>query len=165
MRITRLLLSITITLVYTITRAQEQKIWSGDLSTEKLEEFSAGKYTEVQGNITIREYQKEDLNVLQTLQKCTGDVTIRGNKKLESLKGLENLLVVGGKIVIKKNPELYRYCSLQKQLLDEGIKGEKISKGVIEKIDIERNGYNPSITNLLHKDCYSHKIPDFCFSC
>ncbi len=165
MKIAKLLLSIIMTLVCANTSAQEQKVWSGNLSTEKLEEFSIGKYTEVQGNITIRDYQKEDLNLLLTLQKCTENIIIRDNKKLESLKGLENLLVVGGKIVIKKNPELYRFCSLQKKLLDEGIKGEEISKGIIEKVDIERNGYNPSYMNLQNKDCYSYKIEDFCFSC
>jgi len=67
--------------------------------------------------------------------------------------------------VIKKNPELYRFCSLKKQLLEKGIKGEEISKGIIEKVDIERNGYNPSFINLQNKDCYSYKISDFCLSC
>lgn len=165
MKINKFLLLVTLVFVLMSANAQEKKIWSGDLLTEHLDDFFAGKYTEVQGEITIENFSKKDVSVLQTLQKCTGNIVIEKNKNLESLKGLENLRVVGGKIVIKKNPELYRFCSLQKQLLDEGIKGEEISKGIIEKIDIERNGYNPSLMNLQHKDCYTHKMEDFCFSC
>jgi hypothetical protein len=165
MKINKLLWLLLITVMMNTVKTQAQKAWTGNLLTKNLKDFASGNYTEVQGTITIEDYEGVDLTVLEGLQKCSGNITISKNQKLESLKGLENLLEIGGKIVIKKNPELYRFCSLKKQLLEEGIKGEEISKDIIEKVDIERNGYNPSFMNLQNKDCYSHKIPDFCFSC
>ncbi|MGG6230495.1 hypothetical protein [Tenacibaculum sp. SDUM215027] len=165
MKINKLLWLLLITVMMNTVKTQAQKTWTGNLLTKNLKDFASGNYTEVQGTITIEGFKGVDLTVLEELQKCSGNITISKNQKLESLKGLGNLLEVGGKIVIKKNPELYRFCSLKKQLLEEGIKGEEISKGIIEKVDIERNGYNPSFMNLQNKDCYSHKISDFCFSC
>jgi len=146
-------------------KTRAQKAWIGDLLTENLQEFASGQYTEVQGSITIENYNGVDLKVLTTLQKCTGNIDIFENTKLESLQGLENLQAVGGRFSIIENSELYSYCALKKSLVTDGIQGVEISKGIIEKWEIEKNGYNPSLMNLQYKDCLMQKFSDFCFSC
>ncbi|WP_179376114.1 hypothetical protein [Winogradskyella wichelsiae] len=145
--------------------AGEQKIWIGNLTTKNLEEFASGMYTEIDGSIMIENYDGLNLILLKTLQKCAGNIEIGNNENLESLKGLENLQIVGGRFSILNNPELYNYCTLQKILINKGIKGVEISKDIIEKWEIEDNGYNPSLMNLQNKNCSIPKLPDFCFSC
>lgn len=142
-----------------------QKIWEGDLLTKDLIEFNTGKYTEVNGSITVKNYTKKDLSLLKKLEKCTGSIYILDNKALENLNGLENLKIVGGKFSIIKNPELYGYCALQKTLLNQGINGVKLNKRVIEKFETEDNGYDPSLTSLQNKKCTGFKFEEFCFSC
>ncbi|MCL5246915.1 hypothetical protein M4I21_13920 [Cellulophaga sp. 20_2_10] len=148
-----------------VVKTQAQKIWKGDLLTEHLQDFASGAYTEVEGAITIEEYEGVDLTVLKTLEKCSGNIIISDNKKLESLKGLENLKEVGGSFSILENAELYSYCALQKELISAGIKGVEITKGIIEKIETLDNGYNPSIMSLQNKKCSALKFKELCFSC
>ncbi|TKD65908.1 hypothetical protein [Flavobacterium sp. ASW18X] len=165
MRLSKLVYLLLITVLLNSVKTQAQKVWTGNLLTQDLKDFAAGHYTEVKGTITIQDFDGVDLRPLEGLQRCSGNIVISKNQKLESLKGLGNLQEVGGKIVIEKNPELYKFCSLTKQLLEHGIKGEEISKGIMDKIDINRNGYNPELINLLNKDCSYERFRDFCFSC
>ncbi|MGJ8734249.1 MAG: hypothetical protein ACSHW4_13920 [Cellulophaga sp.] len=165
MQLDKLILLLVITITMGIVKTQAQKKWQGDLLTENLQDFASGAYTEVEGTITIEEYEGVDLTVLETLEKCSGNVSISDNKKLESLKGLENLKEVGGSFLITNNPELYSYCALQKELISTGIKGVEISKGIIEKMETQDNGYNPSIMSLQNRKCSAVKFEDFCFSC
>ncbi len=165
MRTYSFLIALITMISVTVVKAQEPRIWKGDLNTKDLKAFSVGKYTSVAGTITIENYKGNDLKVLKRLQKCTGSIRILGNKKLTSLNGLEYLEFVGGKFSILDNPELYSYCALQKKLIYQGIQGVEISEGIIEKLETEDNGYNPSIMSLRNKNCKGYKMPDFCFSC
>ncbi|WBU89726.1 hypothetical protein [Cellulophaga omnivescoria] len=165
MQLDKLILVLVITITLGIVKTQAQKIWKGDLAIENLEDFTSGEYTEVDGNIIIEEYQGTDLTVLTKLEKCSGNIVISDNEKLESLKGLENLKAVGGSFSLINNPELYSYCALQKELITTGIKGIEITKGIIEKIETQDNGYNPSIMSLQNNKCSAVKFRDFCFSC
>ncbi|MBJ2175854.1 hypothetical protein JBL43_16490 [Aureibaculum sp. A20] len=158
-------LIIIVIILFNYGNAQAQKIWVGDLITENLEEFHSGKYTEVEGAITIDNYEENNLEVLKNLEKCTGDVNISNNEKLISLQGLENLQFVGGKFSIIKNPDLYNYCALQKTLVKEGIRGEEISKDIYDKWNTEDNGFNPSLMNLQNENCSTPNLKDLCFSC
>ena len=165
MKINKLFLLFLIIGVIPTTKTQAQKAWSGDLTIENLQEFASGEYTEVQGSIVLKNYSEVDLTILEKLQKCTGNIDILENTKLESLKGLENLLEVGGRFSILENPELYSYCALSKTLVIDGIQGVEISKGIIERWEIQDNGFNPSLMSLQNKSCSSQKFTDWCFSC
>lgn len=165
MQLDKLILVLVITITLGIVKTQAQKIWQGDLAIENLEDFTSGEYTEVDGNIIIEEYEGTDLTVFTKLIKCSGNIVISDNEKLESLKGLENLKEVGGCLSLTNNTELYSYCALQKELITTGIKGVEIAKGIIEKIDTQDNGYNPSIMSLQNNKCSAVKFRDFCFSC
>jgi len=143
-----------------------QKIWKGDLKTENLQAFFEGKFDEVDGSILITKYNQENLDLLKALKKSKGSIRIFNNEKLRSLDGLELLKHVGGIFYIYDNPNLYNFCALNDNLINNGIKGIEISKGIFEKWDVDNNEYDPSLMNLQNDRCsFSDPLKNWCFSC
>lgn len=167
------LISVTLFAFTTVTNKQNlikdscantfdnEKIWNGNLSEDKLDEFLKGSYTVVKGDISIENTKLTDLKSLANLKRCEGTFYILNNDKLHRLRGLQNLDFIKGKLSIINNKDLSHYCSLNKTLINQGIVGIEIRKGIYEKVETEGNYYNPSIMDLQNGgDCERPTIGD-----
>lgn len=118
------LISVTLFAFTTVTNKQNlikdscvntfdnEKIWDGNLSEDKLDEFLKGSYTVVKGDISIENTKLTDLKSLSNLKRCEGIFYIKWNDVLNNIKGLHNLKWVN-KFYIGSNPQLGTFEGLQ----------------------------------------------------
>ncbi len=136
-----------------INSASAQKIWDGDLQAQQLELFYSDNYTEITGNLNIKNTNLKKLEQLHNLTKVGGNILIFNNDSLTSLEGLEELLTVGGKISIRENKHLNNYCALSKDLILSGITGEEVNKNIFDKFDTQDNEYDPDRNDIIEGEC------------
>lgn len=92
-----------------------------------------------------------DISAMNDINTIGRSLTISGNKKLSSLKGLENLFSVGNRhnmdlnylLTIVNNPSINDFCALS-YLFQEG---------VVHNQNIALNAYNPSRAQMKAGEC------------
>lgn len=98
------------------------------------------------GNFDIR-ISETGLTNLGGLSVISGDVfllSIRFNEFLANLDGLENISSISHEVLIENNPPLTNFCGLTNVAQNNGIIGD---------YDVNTNGYNPTIQDLIDGNC------------
>ena len=132
---------------------QDDKVWKGDVYAKDFDSFFQGQYKTIEGNLNVYSTKLKDLAQLKSLKLVKGDVNIgiydykknldEGNNFLTSLKGLESLEEVTGKLVIRKNKLLETLKALKK----------------LKKVSNLNVSNNPFIVNLQGLNNVSVEIP------
>ncbi|MDH7447669.1 T9SS type A sorting domain-containing protein [Aquimarina sp. 2201CG14-23] len=92
-----------------------QNVYNGNLTLTSQAEVNAFNYSEIQGNLTIRETIPGniiDLSTLTSLEKLEGGLFVKSNKNIQNLNGFSNLTAVNGTLQIEGNANLENLSGL-----------------------------------------------------
>lgn len=81
-------------------------IYIGDLTLSSQAEIDAFNYNIITGNLTIRENQQGAINSIEkliSLKRVEGNLEIVTNSSLSSINGLDNLVQIGGDLILDSN--------------------------------------------------------------
>lgn len=97
----------------TLEPEPEQKVFDGDViltSQQEVDDFGAEGYTEIAGDLTIRDGNNpatiESFESINTLQKVGGSLSIERSDQLVNLSGFIELSEIGGNLFIEANSAL-----------------------------------------------------------
>jgi hypothetical protein len=81
---------------------------------EDIDDFQADhpNCTEIEGNVTIKEYRIKNLDGLSALTCIRGDLNLLGTDSLYSLSGLDNIDSIAGNLIINSNFNLMNLTGL-----------------------------------------------------
>lgn len=107
--------------------------------------FVSNNYISIVGNLVLenlilngldRSTQTSSYNDLGSIRSVDGNLSIT-NTDITDLEGLQNLIYVGGDLIIQNNQNLSDFCGLRTLLENNGIQGQLIINGNLINPDVQ----------------------------